>query len=61
MDDWLQLAQGLLCNIPVLRARTEETFGSMILLFMQEPMDGVYGACAPEILKSQHQSFRFGP
>lgn len=51
VEDWLQLAQGLLCNLPLLRAEAEEAFSSIQGFGTPH---GVYGLCVPDLLRSQN-------
>lgn len=50
VTDWLQLAQGLLSNLPLLRAGAEEVLSDISGLDMRQ---GRYGLSVPELVKSQ--------
>ncbi|KAJ4991871.1 fungal specific transcription factor domain-containing protein [Stagonosporopsis vannaccii] len=54
--DWLQLAQGLLSDMPALRNKAREVFRDII-----EPdlMDETYGDFVPDFLKSHNYNFSF--
>ncbi|KAH8707197.1 fungal-specific transcription factor domain-containing protein [Phaeosphaeriaceae sp. PMI808] len=57
VTDWLQLAQGLLSNIPRLRMESEEVLSD---IFGTQPTNGVYGLFVPEFLKSCSYNLSFG-
>lgn len=50
VQDWLQLAQGLLSNLPMLRAEAEERLSE---IYGIELSHGMYGLFVPELVKSQ--------
>ncbi|KAH6886774.1 hypothetical protein B0T10DRAFT_406929 [Thelonectria olida] len=56
VTDWLHLAQGLLSNIPMLRAEAETVLSG---IFGSETVDNVYGLFVPEIFKSCNYNFSF--
>lgn len=54
----MHLAQGVLCNISMLRVEAEEVLSD---ISGTESTDGVYGAFVPELLKSYNHNFSYGP
>ncbi|KAK2597718.1 hypothetical protein N8I77_012483 [Diaporthe amygdali] len=57
VKDWLQLAQGLLTNLPLLRAEAEEVLSDIL---GNDKSQGAYGLFVPELFKSHNQNFSFG-
>lgn len=50
VQDWLQLGQGFLSNLPMLRAEAEERLSD---IYGIELSHGMYGLFVPELVKSQ--------
>lgn len=50
VKDWLQLAQGFLSNVPMLRGEAEEVFPGTFGIDLSH---GMYGLFVPELVKSQ--------
>jgi ubiquinone biosynthesis protein UbiJ len=57
VTDWLQLAQGLLCNISKLRMDSEEVLSD---IFGTQPTSAIYGRFVPDFLKSSTHNLSFG-
>jgi hypothetical protein len=55
--DWLQLAQGLLSNMPAPHNQAREIFSDIL---GPATMDQTYGAFVPAFMKSQTNNFSFG-
>lgn len=55
----LQLAQGLLSNIPMLQAKAKRVVSDVFE--SDDGMDDVYGVFVPESLKPCTYNFSFGP
>ncbi|KAF6835188.1 Mut3p-like fungal specific transcription factor [Colletotrichum plurivorum] len=56
--DWMHLTQGLMSNMPTLRAQAREVFSD--ILDEQESDEG-YGPFAPDVLKPHLHGFCYGP
>lgn len=59
VTDHLQLAQGLLSNIPMLHAKAKRVFSDVF--GADDDMDDVYGVFVLESLKPCTYNFSFGP
>lgn len=57
VKDWLQLAQGFLSNLPMLRAEAEEVLSDIL---GNDTSQGEYGLFVPELFKSHNHNFSFG-
>ncbi|OLN87830.1 Transcriptional activator protein acu-15-like protein 1 [Colletotrichum chlorophyti] len=57
VTDWMQLAQGLLGNIPSLCAQAQDMLSDVLNM---EQTDGEYGLFAPDVVKPHKNNFTFG-